>query len=124
MVRYAYHNGDATARGPGEPVISQLPTEGHWTRDLAFTPDGRRLFVSVGSRSNDAETMPKMSLGQIGAFEAVHGIGAAWGDETGRATVLETTPTGHPVTQYANGIRNCVGMTIAPDGKTLWPDRE
>jgi hypothetical protein len=120
VVRYPYHTGDAAARGPAQLVLADLPTDGHWTRDVEFTADGRRLFVSVGSLSNDAETMPTMSLAQIHALEAVHGRGAAWGDETGRATVLETTPSGHPVTQFANGIRNCVGMTIASDGKTPW----
>lgn len=120
IVRYPYRTGDATARGPAEIVLGNLPTMGHWTRDLAFTADGRRLFVSLGSLSNDAETMPKMSLAQVHAFEAVHGRGAAWGDETGRANVLETTPSGHPVTLYASGMRNCVGMAIGRDGNTPW----
>ena len=120
IARYPYRNGDRVARGPAEPVIPDLPGSGHWTRDLAFTADGRHLFVAVGSLSNDAGTMPKMSLARIHAFEAAHGRGAAWGKETGRATVLETTPSGHPVTQYANGIRNCAGLVLAPDGKTPW----
>ncbi|MGH7043475.1 MAG: PQQ-dependent sugar dehydrogenase, partial [Acetobacteraceae bacterium] len=110
VVRYPYRIGDTVARGPADPVIPDLPTAGHWTRGLAFSADGKHLFVSVGSRSNDAETMPKVSLARIHALEAKDGTGAAWGKEAGRATVLETTPSGHPVTSYANGLRNCVGI--------------
>ncbi|MGH7043539.1 MAG: PQQ-dependent sugar dehydrogenase, partial [Acetobacteraceae bacterium] len=53
-------------------------------------------------------------------LEAKDGTGAAWGTEAGRATVLDTTPSGHPVTSYANGLRNCVGIVIGPDGRTPW----
>src|SRR4051812_3962866 len=53
VVRYPYHSGDLKATGPGETIISELPAGGgHWTRDLAFSPDGSKLFVSVGSASN------------------------------------------------------------------------
>ena len=67
VVRYAYANGDLTARGPAQTVVpglpqgGQLPGGGHWTRDLAFARDGSRLYVSVGSFSNDqneARTTP------------------------------------------------------------------
>ena len=52
VVRFPYQSGDMKARGPAEH-IADLPAElSHWTRDIQFTPDGKRMFVSVGSASN------------------------------------------------------------------------
>ena len=70
--------------------MSQLASTGggHYTRDLVFSPDGRRMFVAVGSLSNVAEDMPKKSADEIKAWEAEHGVGAAWGKEENRADVL------------------------------------
>src|SRR3954454_15026066 len=59
VVRVPYRNGDTAARGPAETVVAELPGGGllrgggHWTRDIAFSRDGARIFVSVGSRSNN-----------------------------------------------------------------------
>src|SRR5262245_5280821 len=59
VVRFPYRNGDTKARGDSETIVKDIPTGreqvgggGHWTRDLEFSPDGKTLFVSVGSRSN------------------------------------------------------------------------
>ena len=62
VIRYKYHNGDLKATGEPETIIAELPAGGgHWTRDLAFSKDGKRLFVSVGSASNvdDPDTHPQ-----------------------------------------------------------------
>jgi len=61
VVRYPYHNGDLKPRGPAETIIPRLTVSGgnHTTRDIVFSPDGRRMFVSVGSSSNVAEDMSK-----------------------------------------------------------------
>jgi glucose/arabinose dehydrogenase len=102
VIRYAYHNGDLKATGQPETVIAELPAGGgHWTRDLAFSPDGTKLFVSVGSASNvdDADTHPK---------------------EFHRANILEFTPEGKFVKIYAAGIRNPVGIAINPTTGQLW----
>ncbi len=54
--RFAYRNGDLAASGPPEVIVRDLPAGGaHWTRDLAFSPDGKTMFVSVGSATNDAD---------------------------------------------------------------------
>ena len=61
VVRFPYKNGDLKAGGAPETIIPELPSGGgHWTRDLAFSPDGSKLFVSVGSGSNvdDPDTHP------------------------------------------------------------------
>jgi glucose/arabinose dehydrogenase len=102
VIRYRYHNGDLKATGEPEMVIAELPAGGgHWTRDLAFSNDGKRLFVSVGSRSNvdDPDTHPR---------------------ENHRANILEFTPEGKFVKIYAAGIRNPVGIAVNPTTGQLW----
>jgi glucose/arabinose dehydrogenase len=120
VVRYPYSAGDRQARGEAEVIIADIPTERHWTRDLAVSPDGERLFVAIGSASNVAGAMPEMTEEEIGAHEETHGIGAAWGDEENRAVVRVFDPEGNDVRNYATGLRNCSGMTIQPDTGTLW----
>ena len=59
VVRFPYQNGDLHARGPAETIVPSIPSGGHltggghWTRDVVFSPDGSKMFVSVGSHSND-----------------------------------------------------------------------
>ena len=106
VVRFPYHNGDLKATGPAQkltdlPGGGRLRGGGHWTRDIAFTPDGKHMLVSVGSHSNDddSDTHP---------------------EEFHRADVLEFTPEGQFEKVYAYGIRNCVGETINPITGELW----
>jgi glucose/arabinose dehydrogenase/cytochrome c2 len=124
VVRYAYTVGERTARTVPEVVVSELsPTAGggHFTRDIAFSSDGKRMFISVGSQSNVAETMPKKKPDEIQAWEAGHGLGAAWGTETNRADVLVfEVDSAKPGKVYASGIRNCVGLTVQPATGALW----
>jgi glucose/arabinose dehydrogenase len=123
VVRYPYRVGDTQARGAAEVVVAQLaPTEnGHNTRDLVFSPDGRRMFVAVGSLSNVDENMTRKSAAEIASWEAEHGMGAAWGDETNRADVLVfEVGSNAPGKPYATGIRNCVGLSIEPVTGDLW----
>ncbi len=61
VVRFAYRNGDLTARGPAEIVVPHLPVGGHRTRDVVFSPNGQTMFVSVGSGSNVGEDMEKLN---------------------------------------------------------------
>ncbi len=122
VVRYAYTTGDLSARGEPQIVVSDLPHGGgHSTRDIAFSPDGRRLFVSVGSGSNIAETMSKKTPAQIRAWEAQHGLGAAWDQETDRADVLVfENGSQQPGRSFATGLRNCVSLTRQPQTGELW----
>ncbi len=117
VVRFAYTRGDLVARGPAEIVVAHLPEGGHSTRDLAVSPDGRTLFVSVGSASNVATSMAERPPS---GWEAAHGLGAAWGDEAGRATVLRFDPDGRNLAVFATGLRNCVGLTVQPATGALW----
>jgi glucose/arabinose dehydrogenase len=123
VVRYPYKAGDMKASGEPEVVVPQLALTGnyHFTRDLVFSPDGKRMFVSVGSGSNVAEEIPKKTPEEVKAWEAEHGLGAAWGDETNRGDVLVfEVGSNKPGKPYATGIRNCVGLTIQPGTGDLW----
>jgi glucose/arabinose dehydrogenase len=119
VVRFPYRSGDLTPRGEPETVVPRLPVGGHATRDIAFSPDGATMYVSVGSGSNDAEGMSRLSGGNLQSFIADHALGATWGNETDRADVLAFDPQGKDKKIFATGLRNCVGMAVAPDG-TLW----
>jgi glucose/arabinose dehydrogenase len=119
VVRFPYRDGDLTPRGEAETVVPRLPTGGHATRDIAFSPDGATMYVSVGSDSNDAEGMSRLSGGTLQGFIADHALGATWGSENDRADVLAFDPQGQNKKVFATGIRNCVGMAVGPDG-TLW----
>jgi len=101
VVRFPYKNGDLKARGPAEHLADVPGGNGHWTRDIQFTPDGKKMFVSVGSASNinDPDTTP---------------------EEKNRADVLELNPDGSAMRVYAYGIRNCVGMAIQSKTGALW----
>jgi glucose/arabinose dehydrogenase/cytochrome c2 len=122
VTRYAYRVGDVKPRGEAELVIPQLPSgAGHFTRDIAFSPDGKQLFVSVGSGSNVADSMSKKTPEEIKAWESEHGLGAAWDQETDRAAVLvfdAAAPASAKI--YATGLRNCVSLTVQPATDVLW----
>lgn len=106
IVRFPYRNGDLKPRGKAEIIVPDIPGwgeltgGGHWTRDIVFSPNGKKMFVSVGSRSNVFED-PKTN-------------------ENERATVLEFNPDGTGRRIYASGIRNAVGIAIHPRTGELW----
>ena len=106
VVRFPYKNGDMKASGPAEkladlPGGGRLRGGGHWTRDIAFSKDGTKMLVSVGSHSNvdDVDNNPA---------------------EVHRADVLQFTPEGKFLKVYASGIRNCVGEAVNPTTGQLW----
>ncbi len=121
VVRYPYRRGDLEASGPAEIVVPSLPGgDGHWTRDIVFSTDGRTMFVSVGSGSNVAEEMDPLPARGLAAFEATHALGAAWGEEENRADVLAFDPNGRAMRVFATGIRNCSGMAVQLASGALW----
>jgi glucose/arabinose dehydrogenase len=104
VVRYPYAAGDTKARGPAEVLVNdisgggRLRGGGHWTRDLVFSRDAKKMFVSVGSRSNADD-----------------------GDaEARRARIFEFTPDGKNERVYATGLRNAVGLAVHPITGELW----
>jgi glucose/arabinose dehydrogenase len=102
VIRFPYHNGDLKASGASQHVADLPSGGGHWTRAVEFSPDGKKMFVGVGSASNDddADTHPA---------------------EKNRADILVCDPTNCQLQVYAYGIRNA-GGGIAIDPKTgeLW----
>ncbi|MGA8585868.1 MAG: sorbosone dehydrogenase family protein [Roseiarcus sp.] len=116
VVRFPYRSGETKTSGPPETIAS-LPGGGsHWTRDLAFSPDDKTLFVSVGSSSNVAEGARIPDEAEI----AGPPLGASFGDEQRRADVLAFDPEGRNERVYATGIRNCSGLAIQPGTGALW----
>jgi glucose/arabinose dehydrogenase len=105
IIRFPYRNGDLKARGPAEKLSAQLSggagflrSGGHWTRDLVFSPDGKQMYVSIGSRSNDSDDP----------------------SEANRARIFEFNPDGTEQRVYAWGIRNAVGIAFRPGTSELW----
>jgi glucose/arabinose dehydrogenase len=114
VVRFPYRNGDLTASGAPETIVSDLATGGnHWTRDVAFSPDGKTMYVAVGSASNVAEQMGARPA-DFAAFEKTHSPGSAWDREEWRANVLTYDPDGKNKKVFASGVRNCSGLTLQP----------
>lgn len=102
VLRFPYHNGDMKASGKRQHIADLPAGGGHWTRDLQFSPDGKKMFVGVGSRSNvdDPDTHP---------------------GEKHRANILEFNPDGSGMRVYAYGIRNPGGgLAINPKTGELW----
>lgn len=100
VVRYDYLPGMTKVAGKPEVVVPDLPAEKgynmHWTRNLAFSPDGEWMFVTVGSATNDdIEPSP-------------------------RGTILRFRPDGSDRKVWASGIRNPVGLTFRPGTNELW----
>lgn len=97
VVRFPYQSGELRSRGAPQIIVPHLPTGGHATRDLVFSRDGQRMFVSVGSASN------------VGTY----------GEEE-RADVLAFDADGSNRHIFASGLRNCTAEAIAPATGALW----
>ncbi|RWH49457.1 MAG: sorbosone dehydrogenase family protein [Mesorhizobium sp.] len=120
VVRFAYRDGDLKASGEPETIVSDIPSSHHWTRDIAFSPDGKTLYLSVGSGSNTAEGMGARPKGGVEEWARSAPLGATWGAEEGRADVLAFDPDGKNRRMVATGLRNCSGMTVQPATGALW----
>jgi glucose/arabinose dehydrogenase/mono/diheme cytochrome c family protein len=101
VVRFPYKNGDLKASAPAQHLADLPAGSGHSTRDVQFSPDGKTMFVSVGSGSNvdDPDTHPA---------------------EKERADILAFNPDGSNRHIYAYGIRNAVGLAVNPQTGELW----
>jgi glucose/arabinose dehydrogenase len=102
VLRFPYQNGDLKARAPGQHIVDLPHGPGHWTRDVRFSLDDKKMFVAVGSASNvdDPDTTP---------------------EEKNRADILEFSPDGSGMKVYAYGIRNAGGgLEVNPKTGQLW----
>jgi glucose/arabinose dehydrogenase len=102
VVRFPYAEGQTRITAPGTRVAA-LPAgriNYHWTKSLVASPDGRRLYVGVGSNSN---------VGERGMRS-----------EEGRAAIWEIDPATGSHRVFASGLRNPVGMAWEPETGALW----
>ena len=122
IVRFKYKSVDVEASGKPEEIVENIPEAHHWTRDIVFSPDGKTLYLSVGSGSNVALDMFGMPLieGGLEAWKKERPLGAAWDTEDRRADVLAFDPEGKNEKIFATGLRNCAGMTVEPATGALW----
>jgi glucose/arabinose dehydrogenase len=104
VIRYPYTDGALRVNGDAETVL-ELPynegENGHWTRSLAVSPDGAKLYVAVGSVSN----VPPRD---------------GFAVEQGRAAIWEFNPDGSGARVFASGLRNPIGMEFHPTSQVLW----
>jgi glucose/arabinose dehydrogenase len=102
VIRFPYHNGDMKASGESQHIADLPAGGGHWTRAVDFSSDGKKMFVAVGSASNDddVDTHPA---------------------EKDRADILACDPASCQLKVYAYGIRNAGGgIAVNPQTGELW----
>jgi glucose/arabinose dehydrogenase len=99
LVAFPYTPGATHISGPGRHLATFKPA-GHWTRSLLSSPDGRKLYVGVGSLTNIAENGMEV--------------------EAGRAAIHEFDVASGTIRIFASGLRNAVGMAWEPQTHALW----
>jgi glucose/arabinose dehydrogenase len=104
--RFPYRNGDLKAKGGAQAIIPEIfpgasHARGHDTRDVAFSPDGKKMYVSVGSGSNVDDPDDHKT-------------------EFHRANILEYNPDGSGLRVFAAGLRNPVGLAFNPKTGEIW----
>jgi glucose/arabinose dehydrogenase len=102
VMKFTYKPGDTHISEAGTK-LTDLPAgtiNHHWTKNIIASPDGSKLYATVGSNSNVAE----------------NGIAA----EEGRAAIWEINRADGQKRLFATGLRNPNGMAWSADGKTLW----
>lgn len=102
IVAFAYSDGQTKVQGTGTKVFDLPggPINHHWTKNIIASPDGQKLYATVGSNSNVGE----------------NGMAA----EAGRAQIIEFTLPEGPSRPYATGLRNPNGMDWEPVTGKLW----
>lgn len=102
VVRFPYQRDQRRITASGRTVVALPagPRNHHWAKSLIASPDGRRLYATVGSNSNAAE----------------HGMA----EERGRAAIWEIDPASGAARVYATGLRNPNGLAWVPETGALW----
>lgn len=101
LLRFDYRDGQTRIVGKGEEV-TKLPSQvnHHWTKALAASPDGSKLYVGIGSNSNVGER--GLSL------------------EENRAVIWEVDAATGASRIYVSGIRNPTALAFEPSSNQLW----
>ena len=99
--KFPYKTGETSITAKGSKVLD-LPAglNHHWTKNVIASPDGKKLYITVGSNSNVAE----------------NGIPA----EEGRAAIWEFDIASGKARVFATGLRNPNGLAFQPQSKALW----
>ena len=102
LMRYPYKDGDLQITDPGQSVLALPggPIDHHWTKSLVASPDGKLLYVGVGSNSNIVEN--------------------GWEAEKNRAAIWEVDIATKRWRVFASGLRNPNGLSFEPQTKALW----
>jgi glucose/arabinose dehydrogenase len=102
IMRFAYAENQTEIAGAGEKVadLPAGPLNHHWTKNIIASPDGMKLYSTVGSNSN---------VGENGLDK-----------EEGRAAIQELTLATGAIRIFASGLRNPNGMAWEPQTQTLW----
>jgi glucose/arabinose dehydrogenase len=102
ILRFPYKDGDTEIRAPGVKLtdLPAGPINHHWTKNIIASPDGAKLYATVGSNSNVAE----------------NGLEA----EQNRAAILEVDRASGQWRVFASGLRNPNGMGWEPRSGALW----
>ncbi|HYW17374.1 MAG TPA: sorbosone dehydrogenase family protein [Allosphingosinicella sp.] len=102
VLRFPYRGGETRIAAPGLKLtdLPAGPRNHHWTKTIVASPDGARLYASVGSNSNVAE----------------HGMA----EEEGRAAIWEIDRATGAKRVFATGLRNAVGLAVEPRSGALW----
>lgn len=102
VLRFPYQPGQTRITAPGAKVVDLPagPINHHWTKNIIASPDGRRLYATVGSNSNVAEN----------GMEAEEGRAAIW--------VIDLATGNHRI--FASGLRNPNGLAWEPSTGALW----
>jgi glucose/arabinose dehydrogenase len=102
IVAYPYEPGDTRITAPGRKV-ADLPAGAlnhHWTKNIIASPDGKKLYATVGSNSN---------VGENGLDK-----------EVGRAAIWEIDAATGAHRVFASGLRNPCGLAWEPETGALW----
>lgn len=102
VVSFPYVDGQTSVQGPGAKVFDLPggPINHHWTKNVVASPDGSKLYATVGSNSNVGE----------------NGIEA----EAGRAAIVEYPLPAGPARVFASGLRNPNGLDFEPATGLIW----
>ncbi|AKU23677.1 sorbosone dehydrogenase family protein [Massilia sp. NR 4-1] len=102
LLRFPYQEGQTTIAAAGVKVMDLpgLPLNHHWTKNVVASPDGKHLYIAVGSNSN---------VGENGMDK-----------EEGRAAIWQLELASGKSRLFATGLRNPVGMAWEPGSKVLW----
>jgi glucose/arabinose dehydrogenase len=102
LLKFPYRDGDTSISEPGTRVagLPGGPLNHHWTKNVIASPDGAKLYVTVGSNSNVAEN----GLEQ----------------EAERAAILEIDAKSGARSVFASGLRNPNGLAFEPETGALW----